>query len=316
MTAISKVAPYHIHGFTAPGFELVREKFVENFETKGEIGAAVCVYHQGEKVVDLWGGFRDKKRLMPWKDDTMIIVWGSEDDVKTAVNEVIIRAKEATIGIPSETRQAMSDGTNGFERILPGADRMYPDTDLPPKKITKEKIEQIKSWLPEQFWKRIEWYIKLGIPKDTIEELSVSIYAELFKKAVNDWKINPTTVAVFLIQYPKRLKKRGVTTEWLNENKLEEILKSYADKKIPQDALLTTLQTVAELGMFTEEVIQNPASKKEVDEIIFTAKSDCDKMTIYNPNSKSILLMGMIMKKLRGRISAKVVADRIGFLNK
>ncbi len=34
----------------------------------------------------------------------------------------------------------MSDGTNGFERILPGADRMYPDTDLPPKKITKEKI--------------------------------------------------------------------------------------------------------------------------------------------------------------------------------
>lgn len=77
MTAISKVAPYHIHGFTAPGFELVREKFVENFETKGEIGAAVCVYHQGEKVVDFWGGFRDKKRLMPWKDDTMIIVFST-----------------------------------------------------------------------------------------------------------------------------------------------------------------------------------------------------------------------------------------------
>ena len=68
-------------------------------------------------------------------DDTMVIVWGSEEDVQTAVNEIIIRAKEATIGIPSETRQALSDGTNGFERILPGADRMYPDTDLPPKKI-------------------------------------------------------------------------------------------------------------------------------------------------------------------------------------
>ena len=94
----------------------------------------------------------------------------------------------------------------------------------------------------------------------------------------------------------------------------EEILKSYADKKIPQDALLTTLQTVAELGMFTEEVIQNPANEKEVDEIINTAKSDCDKMTIYNQNSKSNLLMGMIMKKLRGRISAKVIADKIGFV--
>ena len=84
----------------------------------------------------------------------MIIVWASEDDIKTAVNEIIIRAKEATIGIPSETRQALSDGTNGFERILPGADRMYPDTDLPPKQIAADRIEKIKSWLPEQFWKR------------------------------------------------------------------------------------------------------------------------------------------------------------------
>ena len=146
-----------------------------------------------------------------------------------------------------------------------------------------------------------------------MKNFPVSPYADLFKKAVNDWKINPTTVAVFLIQYPKRLKKRGVTTEWLNESMFEEILKSYTDKKIPQDALLTTLQTVAELGMFTEEVIQNPARKKEVDEIIETTKSDCDKMTIYNQNSKSILLMGMIMKKLRGRVAAKVVADKIGF---
>ncbi len=155
---------------------------------------------------------------------------------------------------------------------------------------------------------------KLGIPKDTIEELSVSNYAELFKKAVNDWKVNPTTAAVFLIQYPKRLKKYGCMIEWMHEEMFEGILKSYADGKIPKDALLTTLKTVAELGVFTEEVIQNPASEKEVDEIIKTAKSECDKMKIFNPESKSILLMGMIMKKLRGRIPAKVIADKIGFV--
>lgn len=246
-------------------------------------------------------------------NDTMVIVWGSDDDVQTAVNEIIIRAKEATIGIPSETRQAMSDGTNGFERILPGADRMYPDTDLPPKKLTKERLEKIKSGLPEQFWKRIEWYIKLGIPKDTIEELSISKYAEIFKKAVVDWKINPTTAAVFLIQYPKRLKKHGIQSDWLNEKIFESILKSYSENKIPKDALLSTLKTVAELGTFTKEVILNPAKENEVDEIIQLAKSECDKMTIYNPASKTNLLMGMIMKKLRGRFSAKVVADKINF---
>ena len=84
---------------------------------------------------------------------------------------------------------------------------MYPDTDLPPKQIAPERIEKIKSWLPEQFWKRQQWYKKLEIPQDTIDELSISKYAELFKKAVTEWKVNPVTAAVILIQYPKRLRE-------------------------------------------------------------------------------------------------------------
>ncbi len=254
-----------------------------------------------------------KKFTNATDSDTMVIVWGSEEDVQTAVNEIIIRAREATIGIPSETRQALSDGTNGFERILPGADRMYPDTDLPPKKITKEKLDNIKQGLPEQFWKRIEWYSKLGIPKDTVEELSVSKYAELFKKAVNEWEINPTTAAVFLIQFPKRLKKYGILEEWLNETLLENILKSYADGRIPKDALLIKLRTTAELGAFTEEVISNPADEKEINDIIKNLGSGFEKIKLFNPENKNALLMGMIMKKLRGKVPAKIVADKIGF---
>jgi glutamyl-tRNA(Gln) amidotransferase subunit E len=246
-------------------------------------------------------------------NDTMIIVWGSEQDVQTAVNEIIIRAKEATIGIPSETRQALSDGTNGFERILPGADRMYPDTDLPPKKITKERLGKIKTWLPEQFWKRIEWYNKLGIPKDTIEELSISKYAELFKRAVNDWKVNPTTAAVFLIQYPKRLKRYGIIDEWLNKNEFEGVLKSYADGKIPKDSLLTTLRTVAELGAFTEEALPEPATETEINNAIKNAQAELEKMNVYNQQNGTPLLMGMIMKKLRGKAPAITIAEKIGF---
>ena len=247
-------------------------------------------------------------------NDTMVIVWGSKEDSQTAVNEIIIRAKEATIGIPSETRQASSDGTNGFERILPGADRMYPDTDLPPKKIVKERVDEIKSWLPEQFWKRIEWYNELGIPKDTIEELSISKYAELFKKAVNDWKVNPTTAAVLLIQYPKRLKKYGCMAEWLNERMLENILRAYSDGKIPADALLKTLRTVVELGEFTEEVIPTPLNPKELKEEIKLGSNEISHVKLYKETNKEKILMGVLMKKLRGRIPAKVVAEKMGLM--
>ncbi len=53
-------------------------------------------------------------------DDALVVVWGSAQDAATGTSEIVIRAREATVGVPSETRQALRDGTNGFERILPG----------------------------------------------------------------------------------------------------------------------------------------------------------------------------------------------------
>ncbi len=71
MTARSQL---QIHGSVSAGFEPVREAFVENFTRRGELGAACCVYRHGEKVVDLWGGVRDRASGEPWREDTMTIV--------------------------------------------------------------------------------------------------------------------------------------------------------------------------------------------------------------------------------------------------
>ena len=67
---------YAIHGFTKPEFEAVKEAFIENFKHRNELGAACCIYHQGEKVVDLWGGFRNSTGE-PWEKDTMVVVWST-----------------------------------------------------------------------------------------------------------------------------------------------------------------------------------------------------------------------------------------------
>jgi CubicO group peptidase (beta-lactamase class C family) len=56
------------------GFEPVRDAFLENFSRRRELGAACCVYRDGEKVVDLWGGIRNKATGEPWEEDTMVIV--------------------------------------------------------------------------------------------------------------------------------------------------------------------------------------------------------------------------------------------------
>lgn len=66
-----------ISGFVKPGFEAVRKAFIENFELHNELGAACCIYHRGEKVVDLWGGFRNEVTRDPWEEDTMAIMWST-----------------------------------------------------------------------------------------------------------------------------------------------------------------------------------------------------------------------------------------------
>jgi CubicO group peptidase (beta-lactamase class C family) len=64
-----------VHGYATPRFEALRQVFAENFTKRGEVGGACCVYLQGEKVVDLWGGTRDASTGAPWEEDTMVIVW-------------------------------------------------------------------------------------------------------------------------------------------------------------------------------------------------------------------------------------------------
>jgi CubicO group peptidase (beta-lactamase class C family) len=66
-----------IHGFVSRGYEAVRDAFAENFSRRREVGAACCVYHKGEKVVDLWGGVRNKATGEPWEEDTMALVYSA-----------------------------------------------------------------------------------------------------------------------------------------------------------------------------------------------------------------------------------------------
>ncbi|MBU7597396.1 beta-lactamase family protein [Streptomyces sp. P38-E01] len=76
-----------INGEVVPGFEPVREAFAANFDHHGDIGAAVCVYHHGRPVVDLWGGTADAETGRPWKRDTLQLVYSATKGVTaTAVH--------------------------------------------------------------------------------------------------------------------------------------------------------------------------------------------------------------------------------------
>lgn len=66
-----------VEGHVSAGFEPVRDAFADNFTRRHELGGACCVYYRGEKVVDLWGGVRNKATGEPWEEDTMVVVWSA-----------------------------------------------------------------------------------------------------------------------------------------------------------------------------------------------------------------------------------------------
>jgi len=71
---MSLESQFHIDGYAKKGFEAVQKAFLENFTQRNELGAACTIYVHGEKVVDLWGGIRNKATGEPWEEDTMVLV--------------------------------------------------------------------------------------------------------------------------------------------------------------------------------------------------------------------------------------------------
>jgi CubicO group peptidase (beta-lactamase class C family) len=70
-------SPVDVQGHVSPGFEAVRDAFIQNFSRRRELGGACCVYHHGEKVVDIWGGSRNESTGEPWEEDTMVLIWSA-----------------------------------------------------------------------------------------------------------------------------------------------------------------------------------------------------------------------------------------------
>jgi len=105
--------------------------------------------------------------LQATNNDAICLVWGPADDIPTAIDVVDERCKMAFEGIPGETRKSLPDGTTIFERVLPGADRMYPDTDSPPIPLQEEYIEELSNRIPPEVSKRYGQLKGWKVPVDT-----------------------------------------------------------------------------------------------------------------------------------------------------
>ena len=233
-----------------------------------------------------------RRRTSCGTGDAIVVTWGPPGDMETACSEIAIRAGEALDGVINETRQSFPDGTNGFERILPGPNRMYPDTDLPPLAISDELMDSIASRLPERPWERVERYISDGVPEGSARQMSVSETRGLYDRAVGTTGFSPRKLMHFFLST-------------LNH------LKGTPELDGPSDRLvLDVLSSVSEAGLpieSAERVIMRTASGEgvPVDDAVETLRvpDDGEILQVAGEIMEDIAVGGMETPQLRHYIT-------------
>ncbi|MDL2308271.1 Glu-tRNA(Gln) amidotransferase subunit GatE [Bacteroidales bacterium OttesenSCG-928-B11] len=183
--------------FTQPG-----KPFYDEFTNRLKVVACIEKPNMAtsEDIDDvISGNVFDQLRTMfnAGEQDAQIIFWAPEADVETAVEVIEERAKMTFAGVPQETRKSSADGTTIFERVLPGADRMYPDTDSAPIPLSSDYIESLRKNIPEEIADRYAQLRDWGVPADTYTYILSKNFYPLIKKIVAELDIPPKFVGAF-----------------------------------------------------------------------------------------------------------------------
>jgi glutamyl-tRNA(Gln) amidotransferase subunit E len=177
-----------------------------------------------------WQKLKEKLNAEP--DDAQIILWGPEDDMETAFETVEERCKMLFEGIPNETRKSFEDGTTIFERVLPGADRMYPDTDSAPIPLEDSDIETIRKRVPGEVIDRYHKLKQWEIPEGTYTFIFKKNLFPLIERIINELEIDPKFVGIFFGQKLKYVEGHYTPSAKFNYNVIYELFRFVKQEKL------------------------------------------------------------------------------------
>ncbi len=255
-----------------------------------------------------------RKTVSAGGDDAVVFVADVPENAADALKAVVERAQEAISGVPAETRAANADGTTRYMRPRPGAARMYPETDIPPSLIASAFVDKIRLNLPEPAEKKLarlrrEYSLNEKLAKQIVD----SEYGGLFEVIVKESGVTATTVAVFLTETLKALKRDNVQVEKVSDDQILGIFRGVGSGEIAKEAVADLFVWLSKnvgksLGDAVKSLNLQMFSKAElealVDRAIAANRQSVDKL---GKNAFG-LLMGIVMKEVRGRADPELVS--------
>ncbi len=242
-------------------------------------------------------------------EDAVAIVAAETEVAESAIEAAAARAEAALEGVPEETRGANEDGTTRYLRPLPGAARMYPETDVPPVEPDPSEVPE-----PELLTEKVERYqAEYGLDAGLAEQVAYGRSMALFETVVEE-DVDPTLAATTLESTLTELRRDDVPVEGLTDDHLAESLRLVDGGEVPKEATGDLLTALANDPSLTpteavEEEGLGGVAEKEVREAVLEvverneAQVEAEGMAAFSG------LMGECMGALRGKADGEIVSQ-------
>ncbi|HKZ45227.1 MAG TPA: Glu-tRNA(Gln) amidotransferase subunit GatE, partial [archaeon] len=287
----------------SPGKTLGRElaDFVGSFGIKG-------IIHSDEDLVKYQAAddFRKLRESLNTNEMDAIVLIGEFKEKGKVAELLIERINKMLEGPEKETRTTNQDGTTRYTRPLPGAARLYPESDEPSISVIGEELEKIKKQLPEPWTKKLARFKKkLKLSDELAKQILRSDYLDLFERIVKNKKIDASIVANTFTSIVKDLEKReNVKVEYLTEKHFINLFETIAKKRIVKEAVADILKYLASRpdGNVSEAIESLNLKAMKMSEL----KNIVKEITAL-PNVNYDKAVGLVMAKVRGRVEAQTV---------
>lgn len=247
------------------------------------------------------------------KIDAFVLCVERRETAEAALTAVAERANEALIGVPEETRDPQPDGTTVYSRPLPGAGRMYPETDVPPVTVREERWKRILGNLPEMPYETVERLAaQYGIHRQVASQLVKEGTDELFERICADHPSLTTIVAGTLTGTFTELEREGLPVWEIEEGLIIQVFEQLEKKSFAKEALpdiFRRLCVVKDLERVLEELGLMLIGDDEAKSIIAGIVNERIDFVRKKGLAATGPLMGVVMEKLRGRVDGKKASD-------
>ena len=258
-----------------------------------------------------------RQQMKAGEGDALMLLWGPEEDIPTALETVEERCRMAFTEVPRETRKTFPDGTTVFERVLPGPDRMYPDTDSAPIALDKQYIEHRRNNLPEEVIQRYHKLKEWNVPEDTYTYIFSKDLYPLIRDVSANLGYNPRFIATFIGHTFKFVEGHYPRDKQFKNARIYEMFRFIKEKGLSREIAKKMVPYVySDAGIDFEQILDkihyNPVEKDElIQQVPELNKTYARISHSKDANGKTDWIMGQLHSKALGNIPLHELRNEI-----